>query len=418
MSLGRRQPLVYPWDERDMRHTAKLMAYLWAAEEGLFEEFERNLFIESIRPNGDFLMHGSGTVSPYVLHVAMYSAGAADFGWCRGIMPQRQRTVLGNIVKLVQRTHATFDPEGSGFLSVGAGEDWHTRGFWGTFLGEPTHFPANFDGRNKLVIAGMALAVFTKRFRDAARELAHPRRRRWPSSMPGWLTPSKTAPGATRTVITISTRRQRGPLVLEHERPVRREPRDGCRPLLCRRRLRHSRTVRAVGRVLHRGVVHDRVFPMPTRWPTYSWYSPGHPNGADQGDDSSQIGGAWDTPYFHCVALLERLGLQQALQRAVLRRAEAIHRDQDCLENYYADGTIDTTRFYSRDQYIVSATAHVSAIIEGLFGITPARTGFAEVNLRPNLPLYRRHRHSTHPSDWSGRDNRICVRLGAGDGWR
>jgi hypothetical protein len=164
--------------------------------------------------------------------------------------------------------------------------------------------------------------------------------------------------------------------------------------------------------VLHRALVRDRVFPMPTRWPTYSWYSPGHPNGADQGDDSSQIGGAWDTPYFHCVALLERLGLQQSLQRAVLRRAEAIHRDQDCLENYYADGTIDPTRFYSRDQYIVCATAHVSAIIEGLFGITPARTGFAEVNLRPNLPLYRRHRHSTHPSDWSGRDNRICVRLG------
>ena len=120
----------------------------------------------------------------------------------------------------------------------------------------------------------------------------------------------------------------------------------------------------------------DRVFPMPTRWPTYSWYSPANPNGVDMGDDCGQIGGAWDTPYFHCVELLSRLGLQQAVQRAVFRRAEVIHRDQDCLESYYLDGTVDHTRFYNRDQYIVSATAHLSAIIEGLFGITPARDGF------------------------------------------
>jgi len=60
----------------------------------------------------------------------------------------------------------------------------------------------------------------------------------------------------------------------------------------------------------------------------------------------------------------------------------------------------------------VSATAHIASIIEGLFGITPAKTGFSEVNIRPNLPLYRRHRHSTHPSEWSGRDNRISVNLG------
>jgi hypothetical protein len=170
--------------------------------------------------------------------------------------------------------------------------------------------------------------------------------------------------------------------------------------------------IEAVGRVLQRALLKDRVFPMPTRWPTYSWYSIAHPNGIDMGEDCGPIGGAWDTPYFHCVELLARLGLQQALQRAVFRRAEVTHRDQDCLESYYADGTIDDTRFYNRDQYIVSATAHLASVIEGLFGITPARTGFAEVNLRPNLPLYRRHRHTVHPSDWAGRDNRIRVHLG------
>ena len=237
--------------------------------------------------------------------------------------------------------------------------------------------------------------------------------------MPGWSTPSKTAAWSDKDGYYYLQRDDNADHWFLSMNGLCEESREtDVVPYYAAAVCDIPERVRAVGRVLHRALVHDRVFPMPTRWPTYSWYSPGHPNGADQGDDSSQIGGAWDTPYFHCVALLERLGLQQALQRAVLRRAEAIHRDQDCLENYYADGTIDTTRFYSRDQYIVSATAHVSAIIEGLFGITPARTGFAEVNLRPNLPLYRRHRHSTHPSDWSGRDNRICVRLARGDGWR
>ena len=176
VSLGRRSPLVYPWDERDMRHTAKMIAYLWADEEGLFEEFERNLFVEQILKNGDFLTHNDN-VSPYVQHVGMFMAGAADLGWCYGVRRECRRTILGNIVKLVQRTREVFDPEGSGFLNVGVGKEWHSRGFWGTFLGEPDHFPANFDGRNKLVIAGMAMAVFTKRFRDAAREIGAPRGR-------------------------------------------------------------------------------------------------------------------------------------------------------------------------------------------------------------------------------------------------
>ncbi|MCG2739258.1 MAG: hypothetical protein L6300_03340, partial [Syntrophaceae bacterium] len=172
--------------------------------------------------------------------------------------------------------------------------------------------------------------------------------------------------------------------------------------------------IRAVGSVIHKVLVKDRIFPMPTHYPVYAWYSPENPNGIDMGEDVGQIGGAWDTPYFHCVQVLERLGLQEALQRAVLRRAEVTHRDQDCLESFRLDGTVDNTRFYNRDLYFISASAHVSAVIEGLFGITPAKPAYAEVNIRPNLPLYRRHRHTGHASEWSGRDNKINVNLGPG----
>ncbi len=133
----------------------------------------------------------------------------------------------------------------------------------------------------------------------------------------------------------------------------------------------------AVGRVLHRAICHDGVFPMPTRWPLYLWYSASSPNGIDMGDDCGQLAGAWDTPYFHVVQALAALGLQEAVQRAVLRRAEAIYRDGDCKESYRLDGTIDDARFMNRDRYLVSATAHLCAIIEGLFGVTPASAGYA-----------------------------------------
>ncbi|MBU4365726.1 MAG: hypothetical protein KKF10_01180, partial [Verrucomicrobia bacterium] len=162
VSMGKRGPLVYPWDERDIRHAAKMMAYLWAEEPGLLEEYEHNAFVEQIAQNGDFLTHNSNQVSPYVNHPGMFVCATADMARYYGITPGKEKLILGNIVKLIKRTFRVFDPEGSGLLNVGVGPQWHSRGFWGTFLGEPNHFPANYDGTNKIVIAGMALAVFAK----------------------------------------------------------------------------------------------------------------------------------------------------------------------------------------------------------------------------------------------------------------
>ena len=43
VSLGRRCPMASVWDERDIRHAAKMIAYLWAEEPGLVQEYEKNL---------------------------------------------------------------------------------------------------------------------------------------------------------------------------------------------------------------------------------------------------------------------------------------------------------------------------------------------------------------------------------------
>lgn len=413
VSLGRRGPLVHPWDERDIRHAAKMTAYLWAGEEGLFEEYERNLFVDHIQSDGLYRCTYDGNISPYAVHIGLYLAAAADMGSCYGVTPGASGIVLRNIATLLRRTRERFDPERSGFLNVGVEEKWHTRGFWGQFIGEPFHMPANFDGTAKLVTAGMAMAVFAKRYRDVAREIDAPE-----AAELGALHDELVEAIETRGWDDMA-----GYYFLQFDHNTNRwfhsmngqneESREtDIVPYYAAEVCANPERVKAVGRVVAKALLHERVFPMPTRFPIYSWYSPGRPNYIDMGDDCGIMNGAWDTPYFHCVQILERLGLQKALQRAVLRRAEAIHRDGDCLESYYLDGTIDDTRYHNRDRYIVSATAHLSAIVEGLFGITPARPGFAEVNLRPNLPLYRNYRHSSHASDWSGRDNRICVNLG------
>jgi hypothetical protein len=80
--------------------------------------------------------------------------------------------------------------------------------------------------------------------------------------------------------------------------------------------------------------------------------------------------------------------------------------------NRHGDGTVDHAIFFNRDEYVVSATAHLTAIIEGLFGVTPAAIGFQAINIQPNLPLYRVHRHTMHPSPWAERDNKLAIHLG------
>ena len=414
VSLGRCGPQVYPWDARDIRHAAKLMAYLWAEEPGLLEEYERNCFIEHVAKNGDFLNRMNDT-PPYSGILGMFVASTGDLAWCYGVTPAKQKQVLGNVIKLIKRALQTFDPEGSGLLNVGVGKKWHARGFWGTFLGEPNHMPANYDGTNKIVIAGMALAVFAKRFRDAARELDAPEADDL-NELFERLTAAIEGPAWNEMTQYYYLQRDDNSARWFHS--INGQCEDSREtdvvPFYAAEACEIPERVNAVGRVLCRALLKDRIFPMPTHYPVYSWYSPAHPNGVDMGEDCGQIGGAWDTPYFHCVELLARLGLQEAVQRAILRRAEAVHRDQDCMESFRLDGTVDNARFCNRDEYIVSATAHLSAIIEGLFGITPAKTGFAEVNIRPNLPFYRKHRHTVNPSQWSGRDNAIGVNLGPG----
>lgn len=119
------------------------------------------------------------------------------------------------------------------------------------------------------------------------------------------------------------------------------------------------------------------IFPMPLDYPTYSWVSPHY------GGPFGHIpGGAWEEAYYNCVRAWSHCRLLDAVYEGVRRRSEAQVRDQVAWESYTHDG-----RPHGRDRYGISAAAHVSAIIEGLFGIVPTGYGFDEIDISPNLPI-------------------------------
>ena len=131
----------------------------------------------------------------------------------------------------------------------------------------------------------------------------------------------------------------------------------------------------------------DQVFPMPLQYPPYTWLV-NNPTDPENGllYHSPYIfvpGGCWEESYYNCVRAWSHFGLVASVYEAVKRRSEAHVRDQDCWEWFKENGEVGEG---ARDRYGISASAHISAIIEGLYGITPARSGFSEINIHPNFP--------------------------------
>ena len=148
-------------------------------------------------------------------------------------------------------------------------------------------------------------------------------------------------------------------------------------------------------------LLEDQVFPMPLQYPTYAWVVENYPdpeNGLLYHSPYIFVpGGCWEESYYNCVRAWAHFGLMAPVYEAIKRRSEAHVRDQDCWEWFFQNGEVGKI---ARDRYGISAAAHISAIIEGLYGITPARFGFSEMNIHPNFPPH-----------WAGKPVSIRVTL-------
>jgi hypothetical protein len=395
VSGGARGPLIVPSDTRDSAHAVKMAAYLWGAETNLSETLTDAMFLAFTDPNTGEISHpccpmGSGR-PPIGVAAGLYLRCVSDT--FRYFLPAENfEEAMRRAALTADWIVATFDPEHSGLLD---NRNEHAGCFWGTHLGEAKHFPPNHDPKSKTVVATMAFCVWLRRMAEACRGGQHPAAGHF----------EKLAERYSSTIERKAWSDRGGYYYCQFDRVADKwffsmnglceaSRETDIVPYYCAETAVDLERKRCVARHLDKALTQDRIFPMPIYYPTYAWYSPEHPNYTDHGIDKFVMGGAWDTPYFHCVQLLAQMGLAEALELAVRKRAEAIVRDGDCLEWYHLDGTVDHKTGFHRDRYLVCATAQIAATIEGLFGITPAEPGFTAINFAPLLPLFRRHRHS------------------------
>ncbi|MFZ2655566.1 MAG: hypothetical protein WAX69_11610 [Victivallales bacterium] len=402
--------ITEPEATRDSAHAVQMASYLWGDERGIADTMESAMFLEFVDPVTGMVSHPCYSMEngPIANEAGMHMRCAADtyryFGPAGNLNEALRRALL-----TAQWVVSTFDPEGSGLLDC-RGESF--KSFHGAHLGEASHFPSNLDPKSKTVIETMAFCVWLQRMTEAARQYKRPESealermlQKYSSTIEGkawserggyyhcqfdrisdkWFFSMNGLCEKSRETDVVPYYCALSPVSVEHKR--------------------------CVARYLDAALTRDRIFPMPIYYPTYSWYSPEHPNYADHGSDKFVLGGAWDTPYFHCVQLLSQMGLSDAVELAVRKRAEAIVRDGDCAEWYHLDGTVDHRTGYHRDRYVACATAQIAATVEGLFGITPAAPGFTAINFAPALPLFRRHRHSAPLSEMDQRPRTIKITL-------
>ncbi|MFA6294662.1 MAG: hypothetical protein WC637_22915 [Victivallales bacterium] len=394
VSGGVRGHMTSRFDTRDSAHAVKMAAYLWGSETDLGATLENSMFIEYINPETGALAH------PFSTFTRNKAIGVAAGMYLRCVSDTfRYFAPAGNFNEAMRRAAltadwmvATFDPERSGLLDC---RNEHGKCFWGAHLGEANHFPPNFDPKSKTVVATMAFCVWLRRMTEAARSKNHPATGHFEKLLKLYSSTIEEKAWSDRGgYYHCQFDRISDKWFFSMNGLSEKSRETDIIPYYCAESDIDMEHKRCVARHLDNALTHDRIFPMPIYYPNYAWYSPQHPNFTDHGVDKFIMGGSWDTPYFHCVQLLSQMGLAEALELAVRKRAEAIARDGDCTEWYHLDGTIDHQTGYHRDRYLVSATAQIAATIEGLFGITPAEPGFSVINFAPLLPLFRRHRHT------------------------
>ena len=399
-----------PEATRDSAHAVQMAAYLWGGEEGIASTMESAMFLAFTDPKTGVVSHACSPVESGLIanEIGMHMRCAADtyryFGPAENLDEALRRALL-----TAEWVAASFDPEGSGLLDA-RGEQ--ARSFHGAHLGEASHYPPNYDPKSKTVVSTMAFCVWLRRMTEAAQLYRRPEAEKFTEFLLRFSGAIEAGAWSDRggyyrcqfdrisdkwyfSMNGINERSRETDLV----------------PYYCAASPVELERKRCVARYLDTALTRDRVFPMPIYYPPYSWYAPGHPNYNDHGSDRFVLGGAWDTPYFHCIQLLSDVGLIEPLELAVRKRAEAIVRDGDCTEWYYLDGTIDLRAGYHRDRYVACATAQIAATIEGLFGVTPAEPNFAVINFAPALPLFRRHRHTAPLTESDQRPRTLNITL-------
>jgi hypothetical protein len=384
------------YDPRDFRYGAKCAAYLYGDDPSFALEMGKRIFLGEI-DGKDGHINWSWKQDQTAIHLAQTAKHFSDY---ISYVEQDEfvRENWDRLLRMTQWALATYDSDNDGLMENGETVPDH---FWCLLVGEPYNFPRVPDcAHDVVVVASMEMCELfgVMAAYSAQRGLA----------ASAWL---KGHADESRTAIEKSAydpeagyyyllyRRPEGKWhhslkgINEHSRELDVTPYYAA--LVSGNISRAARVAQCAQRVL----LDYQIFPMPLQYPSYNWVveNPSDPeNGQLYHSPYGFVpGGCWEEAYYNCVRAWSHCRMLAPLYEAIKRRSEAYVRDRDCREWYTQDG-----KPRGRDRYGISAAAHVSAIIEGLFGITPARFGFSEINIHPNFPL-----------KWSGKPAAIRVTL-------
>jgi len=360
------------YDPRDFRFGPKCAAYFWGVDPGLISQMGDRIFFDEHDKDGklgwDYSRMQSG------IHIAQVAKHFSDY--LR--YSERDAFVTNNwdrLLKIIKWTLSDYDRKNHGLIENG----WRlpTR-FWGYLVGEPENgFVSDQAENDVVVVASMEVCEWLQLMADygAAHHLPET----------DWL--QSKAVQMHDAIETQAYDSDAGYYYLLYRAKEKKWYHSGCGINEDSRELDVTPYYAAfVGGNDSRGqkvaeyawhvLMDNGVFPMPLSYPIYYWVCTNYPY------QGFIPGGCWEESYYNCVRAFAKYNMLDAVYAAVKRRSDAIARKGDCMEWY----TLKQGIGRGRDRYGISAAGHLSAIVEGLFGITPTKFGFNEINIWPAMP--------------------------------
>lgn len=374
------------YDPRDCRYGPKCAAYLWGDDPSLIPEMGNRIFLDQHDREGNLAWEW-GANGQCAIHIAQIAKQFSDY--LR--YSERDDFIKANWdrqLKILKSALSRYDRDSDGLIEQGEQVADH---LWAYLVGEPLNsFALDRTQNDVVVVASMEVCEWLQLL--AAYGEAH----QLPET--DWL--KAKAAQSHHAIETLAYDMDANYYYLLRRAAENRWYHSGGGINEDSRELdvtsyyaafvsgNYSRGKHVATYARH--VLMDRnIFPMPLFYPVYYWVCPYFEY------HYYVEGECWGESYYNCVRAFAKYGMFDAVYAAIKRRSEAHVRDDHCSEWYGTDGTAKGS-----DHYGISAAAHVSVIIEGLFGITPTRFGFNEVNVWPAIP-----------TSWADQPATLCVTL-------
>ena len=360
------------YDPRDFRFGPKCAAYLWGDDPGLISQMGDRIFFDEHDKDGKLGWdYSRGQCGIHIAQVAKHFSDYLRYS-------ERDKFVMENwdrLLKIIKWTLAEYDRNHDGLIEHG----WRVPNrLWAYLVGEPENsFIWDQTESDVVVVASMEVCEWLQLMADYG-EAHHLPEKDWLQSKAAQM---------RSAIETLAYDSDAGYYYLLCRAKEKKWYHSGCGINEDSRELDVTPYYAAfVGGNDSRGhkvaeyarhvLMDNGVFAMPLSYPTYYWTCTNYPY------HGFISGGCWEESYYNCVRAFSKYNMLDAAYAAIKRRSDAYVREGGCSEWF----TLKQGTGSGRDRYGIAAAGHLSAIIEGLFGITPTRFGFAEINIWPAMP--------------------------------